>query len=128
MIDHLGFGVSNLSKSRHFYEAALASLGYAVLMELTKEQTGGYAGVGMGIAPKPDFWLHKATNQPAPLHIAFVAESRAQVDAFYSAALATGANNNGAPGLRPHYHPNYYAAFVIDPDGHNLEVVCHKPE
>jgi catechol 2,3-dioxygenase-like lactoylglutathione lyase family enzyme len=128
LIDHLGLGVTRLSKSRAFYEAALAPLGYAVLMELTAEQTGRYAGIGMGVAPKPDFWLSEIAIEPVPLHIAFAAANRAQVDNFYAAAIAAGGKDNGAPGLRPHYHPNYYGAFVIDCDGHNIEAVCHQPE
>lgn len=125
MIDHLGLQVSDLSKSKAFYQQALAPLGYALLIELTEEQTGGFSGAGFGIAPKPDFWIGEGTpNQPA-IHVAFRAEDRATVDAFHQAALAAGGRDNGAPGLRPHYHPNYYGAFVLDPDGHNIEAVFH---
>lgn len=121
MFDHVGFGVSNVAESKAFYLEALASIGVAVLRE-------GPYGVGMGRNGKPSLWLHEATAKPAPMHIAFTADSRNQVDAFYQAALAAGGKDNGPPGLRPHYHANYYAAFVIGPDGHNVEVVCHKPQ
>jgi catechol 2,3-dioxygenase-like lactoylglutathione lyase family enzyme len=120
MFDHIGFGVTNLAESKEFFLGALQPLGVAVAME-------GPYGVGMGQGGKPSLWLHETTGQPAHLHLAFVAENRGQVDAFYRAALAAGGTDNGPPGLRPHYHPNYYGAFVIAPDGHNVEVVCHRP-
>jgi catechol 2,3-dioxygenase-like lactoylglutathione lyase family enzyme len=122
MIDHTGITVSDLQASKRFYEAALAPLGYAVLMEVP-----GGAGIGFGEPPKPDFWIIGGTPNEPRLHIAFRAKDRATVDAFYRAALAAGGRDNGAPGLRPHYHPNYYGAFVLDPDGHNIEAVCHTP-
>ena len=125
MIDHMGILVSDLTRSKDFYRQALAPLGYAVLMELTKEQTGGFAGAGLGIAPKPDFWIGEGTPNQPRVHVAFQANDQATVDAFYHAALAAGGTDNGAPGLRPQYHPNYYGAFVLDPDGHNIEAVCH---
>lgn len=128
MIDHTGLSVSDYGVSKAFYQAALAPLGYSVLMEFTAEQTGGFEGVGLGVAPKPDFWLSRGEPQKPPLHIAFRADSRAQVDAFYTAAIKAGGRDNGAPGLRPHYHPDYYGAFVFDPDGNNIEAVCHLPE
>lgn len=87
----------------------------------------GPYGVGMGKSGKPSLWLHETNEQPAQLHIALAASTRAEVDAFYAAAIAAGGKDNGPPGLRPHYHPNYYGAFVIGPDGHNVEAVCHKP-
>lgn len=118
MLDHLGFGVSDVATSKAFFTAALAPLGYTAVME-----AGGGVGIGIG---KPILWLAPADETPAPLHIACHTAERAVVDAFYQAALAAGGKDNGAPGLRPQYHPNYYAAFVIGPDGHNLEVVCHK--
>ncbi|MCH7341950.1 VOC family protein [Pelomonas sp. CA6] len=121
MFDHLGIGVSALAESRAFFLQALAPLKVAVAME-------GPHGVGLGQGGKPSLWLYETRDRPAPLHIAFAAENRAQVDAFHQAALAAGGKDNGAPGLRPHYHPNYYGAFVIGPDGHNVEAVCHKPE
>jgi catechol 2,3-dioxygenase-like lactoylglutathione lyase family enzyme len=121
MCDHVGFGVSNLPESKAFFLAALAPLRVALVME-------GPYGVGIGQNNKPSLWLHETQGRPAPLHIAFVATSRAEVDAFHKAALAAGGRDNGSPGLRPHYHPSYYGAFVIGPDGHNVEAVCHKAE
>jgi catechol 2,3-dioxygenase-like lactoylglutathione lyase family enzyme len=121
MFDHLGLGVTNLAESKAFFLAALEPLGVKVAME-------GPYGVGMGQHHKPSLWLHETKESTAPLHIAFTADDRKQVQAFYRAALAAGGKDNGAPGLRPHYHPNYYGAFVIGPDGHNIEAVCHKPE
>jgi catechol 2,3-dioxygenase-like lactoylglutathione lyase family enzyme len=125
MIDHTGLVVSDAAKSRAFYEAALAPLGYSVLMEIPKEHTGGKTVLGWGVAPKPDFWTVNGTANQPPLHIAFRADSKKQVDEFYKAALAAGGKDNGAPGPRPHYHKDYYGAFVLDPDGHNIEAVCH---
>jgi catechol 2,3-dioxygenase-like lactoylglutathione lyase family enzyme len=127
MIDHTGIDVSDPAKSRSFYEQALAPLGYAVLMEVPTEFTGGVVVLGFGVAPKPDFWLHQGTPQTPRVHVAFRADSRAQVDAFYAAAIAAGGKDNGPPGARPHYHQHYYGAFVLDPDGHNIEAVCHSP-
>lgn len=125
MIDHTGLQVSKPAVSRHFYTQALAPLGYTVLMEVPKEHTGGLVVLGFGVAPKPDFWIAEgAPNQPR-VHIAFRADSRKQVDDFYRAAVAAGGKDNGPPGPRPHYHENYYGAFVLDPDGHNIEAVCH---
>ncbi|HKE94447.1 MAG TPA: VOC family protein [Povalibacter sp.] len=126
MIDHTGLSVSDFAKSRAFYVAALEPLGYRLLMELTAEQTGGFQGAGFGEPPKPDFWIGTGQPNQPPIHVAFRAASRAIVDAFYRAALAAGGRDNGPPGLRPHYHPNYYGAFVLDPDGHNIEAVCHQ--
>jgi catechol 2,3-dioxygenase-like lactoylglutathione lyase family enzyme len=120
MIDHTGVSVSDVAKSKAFYAAALAPLGYEPLMSFE-------AFVGFGVPPKPDFWIGQGTPNLPPIHIAFRAESRAQVDAFYRAAMAGGGRDNGPPGLRPHYHANYYGAFVLDPDGHNVEAVCHLP-
>ena len=128
MIDHTGIAVSNFDLSKQFYTDALAPLGYALLMEFPPEQTGGASAAGFGVPPKPDFWIGGGTPNVPPVHVAFHAANRAQVDAFYKAAIAAGGRDNGAPGLRPHYHPNYYGAFVLDPDGHNIEAVCHRPE
>ncbi len=121
MFDHLGFGVTDLAASKAFFLAALQPLGATLAME-------GPYGVGIGRNGKPSLWLTETRETPAHLHLAIVADSRQQVDAFYQAALAAGAKDNGAPGLRPHYHAHYYGAFVIGPDGHNVEAVCHKPE
>ncbi len=126
IIDHVGFGVADYARSKAFYKAALAPLGIAVVMEAPAEKGGGGA-CGFGREGKPVFWI-SAEGKTAPrLHFAFAAASREDVDAFYKAALAAGATDNGPPGLRLHYHPNYYGAFIIDPDGHNIEAVCHKP-
>jgi catechol 2,3-dioxygenase-like lactoylglutathione lyase family enzyme len=125
MIDHTGLHVSDPKKSRAFYEKALAPLGYKSLMEIPTEHTGGKVVVGYGVPPKPDFWLAEGTPETPRVHIAFRADDRKQVDRFYQEALAAGGRDNGPPGPRPHYHENYYGAFVLDPDGHNIEAVCH---
>lgn len=127
MIDHTGFNVSDGKKSRTFYDAALKPLGIAVQLEVPTEHTGGKQVLGYGEAGKPDFWIAEGTPNEPRVHIAFTAKTRADVDAFYTAALANGGKDNGPPGIRAHYHPNYYAAFVHDPDGHNIEVVSHTP-
>ncbi len=120
MIDHTSVSVTDVAKAKAFYRAALAPLGYSVLMEF--EQIAGF-----GVAPKADFWIGQGTPNGPRVHIAFRADSRAIVDAFYRAALSAGGRDNGPPGPRPHYHANYYGAFVLDPDGHNIEAVCHTP-
>jgi catechol 2,3-dioxygenase-like lactoylglutathione lyase family enzyme len=120
MLDHLGFGVSDYAASKSFFLNALRPLGFDVVME-------GPFGVGLGQDGKPTLWLSQSAEQPAHLHLAFAAQSRKQVDEFYRAALEVGGKDNGAPGLRPQYHANYYGAFVIGPDGHNVEAVCHLP-
>ena len=129
MLDHIGFSVSDFARAKDFYQKVLAPLGYHIIMEVTKEMTGGhYEGTGFGADHKPSFWIGSgAAPLSGRLHVAFVARSRAAVDAFYQAALAAGAADNGPPGLRPQYHPNYYGAFVLDLDGHNIEAVCHTP-
>jgi catechol 2,3-dioxygenase-like lactoylglutathione lyase family enzyme len=125
MIDHAGFPISDFAKSKAFYTQALAPLGYALVMEVTSQD--GYPAAGFGRGRKPDFWISGHGGLSGTLHIAVLADDRAAVDAFHAAALAAGGKDNGAPGLRPHYHPNYYGAFVLDPDGHNIEAVCHTP-
>jgi catechol 2,3-dioxygenase-like lactoylglutathione lyase family enzyme len=120
MFDHIGFRVRDVAASRRFYLAALAPLGFGVAMEHE-------GAVGLGRDGKPELWLSQGEAPASPLHIAFAARTRGEVDAFHAAALAAGARDNGRPGLRPHYHPNYYGAFAIDPDGHNIEAVCHSP-
>ena len=128
MLDHIGLKVSDLARARAFYAAALAPLGITPQKVVTLAMTAGtYEGVGFGRGGHPDFWLSAGTPASGPLHVAFTAEDRASVDAFHRAALAAGAADNGAPGLRPHYHADYYGAFVLDPDGHNIEAVCHAP-
>ena len=122
MLDHVGFAVRDYARSKAFYEAALAPLGITLLME-----PAGQAA-GFGRTGNPFFWL-EAHGQPVQgrLHIAFTAESREQVNAFHQAALGAGATDNGPPGLR-YYHPDYYGAYVLDPDGNNIEAVCHGSE
>lgn len=128
MIDHVGFPVSDYARSKAFYAHALAPLGYTLIMEVGPQQTeSGSPAAGFGINGKPDFWIGGEGGLNGVLHIAIVAKDRAAVDAFHRAALAAGGKDNGAPGLRPHYHANYYGAFVLDPDGHNVEAVCHAP-
>jgi len=124
MFDHVKFGVSDYEASRTFFLQALAPLGVVVVAE-------GPPSYGVELSQKDgkvSLCLCEATQTPAPLHLAFAAVDRRQVEAFHRAALAAGGKDNGAPGLRPQYHANYYAAFVIGPDGHNVEVVCHEPE
>lgn len=121
MFDHVVFGVTDYAASKAFFLKALEPLGVAVVAE-------GPWGVEMSPPEcKASLCLFQTDEKPARLHLAFAAENRQQVDAFHRAALAAGAKDNGAPGLRPRYHANYYAAFVIGPDGHNVEVVCHEP-
>jgi catechol 2,3-dioxygenase-like lactoylglutathione lyase family enzyme len=124
MLDHIGFGVSDYARAKAFYEKALAPLGIGVVMEVTPAQGADHDAVGFGKDGKPFLWF--APGDVARMHVAFAAQTRAEVDAFHRAAIAAGGKDNGAPGLRPHYHPNYYGAFVLDPDGHNIEAVCHR--
>ena len=127
MIDHIGIPVSDYRAAQAFADRALAPLGGSLLFTVPPEVTGGAHVLGYG-RERPVFWLHEGGPQGPGRHVAFAARSRSEVDAFHAAALAAGGRDNGAPGLRPHYHANYFAAFVLDPDGHNIEVVCHKPE
>lgn len=121
MFDHVKFGVTDYAASKAFFLKALEPLGVALVGE-------GPPSYGVEMArDKVSLCLFQSGEKPAHLHLAFVAENRGQVDAFHRAALEAGGKDNGAPGLRPHYHPNYYAAFVIGPDGHNIEAVCHAP-
>jgi len=123
MIDHIGFSVSDFARAKEFYVRALAPLGYRVVMEVTAEQSGYFDSAGFG-AGKPELWISSGGGLNRPVHVALAANDRHTVDAFYAAAIAAGGEDNGPPGIREHYHPNYYAAFVRDPDGHNIEVVC----
>src|SRR5690349_4651956 len=123
MFDHVKFGVTDYAASKAFFLKALEPLGVAVVSE--GEPT---YGVELSSKDNASLCLYQTEQTPAPLHLAFKAENRGQVEAFYRAALQAGGKDNGAPGLRPNYHANYYAAFVIGPDGHNIEVVCHEAE
>lgn len=126
MIDHVGFPVSDYARAKAFYTKALAPLGYTLIMEVPQSENDAPAA-GFGRDGKADFWIGGEGGLSKPLHVAIVADARAVVDAFHAAALAAGGVDNGAPGIRAHYHPNYYGAFVLDPDGHNIEAVCRKP-
>lgn len=121
MIDHTGIRASDIARSKAFYTKALAPIGYVAMKEFP-------GGIGFG-AGMPDFWIDGRPHDKAidRVHVAFRAKSRSEVKAFYEAAIAAGGTDNGAPGVRAHYHENYYGAFVLDPDGHNIEVVCHEP-
>ncbi len=130
MFDHISLPVSDYARARAFYDVVMAALGHACVLE---QDEADYIAGGYGDDPdEPAFWVG-AGKPPGTItpqygqHIAFRAPDRAAVDAFHAAGLAAGGRDNGAPGLRPHYHPNYYAAFLIDPEGHHLEVVCHRP-
>jgi catechol 2,3-dioxygenase-like lactoylglutathione lyase family enzyme len=127
VIDHLGVSFADYPRALRFYEMALAPLGISIVMQVTKEQTGSFEGAGFGRNEKPTFWISGGERTTPRLHVAFVADNRGAVDAFFEAALAAGGADNGAPGVRAHYHPDYYGAFVLDPEGHNIEAVCHKP-
>lgn len=121
MFDHVSFRVASLANSRTFYASSLAPLGIAMIVDTPE-------AVAFGTAGRAQFWLGANATPTTRTHLAFIATNRAQVRAFYTAALAAGGTDNGAPGLRPHYHPNYYGAFVLDPDGNNVEAVCRNPE
>ncbi len=124
MLDHVGIPVSDYTRSKGFYLQALRPLGYDLVMEVSSEETGGNSQAGFGAKGRPQFWIGAGHPITGRVHFAFEAKDRAAVDAFYAAALKAGGEDNGAPGLRPHYHANYYGAFVLDPDGHNIEAVC----
>ena len=129
MLDHVGFKVADFDASRDFYAKVLAPLGYGLVMEVTPEMTGTDARhAGFGANGKQSFWIGTGNSSSIGVHVAFLAASYAQVDAFHATAIAICARHNGAPGPRPHYHPHYYGAFVLDPDGHNIEAVCHRSE
>ncbi|WP_116089829.1 VOC family protein [Sphingomonas crusticola] len=124
MIDHIGFAVRDAERSRLFYAAALAPLGITLVMSATPEQTeAGGTAHGFGSDGKPFLWVGDNEKVGEGTHVALAARTRGEVDAFHAAALAAGGRDNGAPGLRPHYRPDYYAAFVHDPDGNNIEAV-----
>lgn len=125
-IDHTGISVEDMDRAKAFYAKALAPLGTGLIMEIPASVTGSVDVAGLGVNGKAFFWL-AAGGRQTHIHIAFGAETRAEVDAFYEAAIAAGGKDNGPPGVRAHYHPNYYGAFVLDPEGHNIEAVCHVP-
>jgi len=140
MIDHVSLTVRDVAACKAFYDAAFAPLGIEIVHHVSARESGTVAYMGYGPrgdsrshqAGKPSFWIAGAETpespiSAAPMHIAFVTRTRAEVDAFYAAAMAAGGKDNGPPGVRPHYHPNYYGAFVLDPDGRNVEAVCHAP-
>jgi catechol 2,3-dioxygenase-like lactoylglutathione lyase family enzyme len=119
VLDHVGLPVSDLDTAKAFYTAALEPLGFSLIMEFP-------GAVGFGLRGQPQLWLHQGAGTPsAPIHIALHAEDHARVHAFHAAALAAGGTDNGPPGPRPHYHPGYYAAYVKDADGNNVEAVHH---
>ncbi len=127
MLDHIGITVSDLARSRSFYARALAPLGYAVMKDgVTSVGFGVAGGEGGSLDPAGDFWITQGTPRPPLAHFAFSALSRKAVEAFFEAALQAGGVDNGRPGVRLRYHPHYYAAFILDPDGYNLEAVCHR--
>jgi catechol 2,3-dioxygenase-like lactoylglutathione lyase family enzyme len=121
LIDHINLLVSDIERSKRFFLEALFPLGYELLMEHR------ISGAGFGQAGKPDFWIKQGVLSSA-IHVAFASPDRATVDAFHDAAIAAGGRDNGPPGLRPEYHSTYYGAYVLDPDGNNIEAVCHRPE
>ena len=126
MIDHITFGVSDFARSTAFYDRAFAPLGVKRLFDVPPEHSGGVNSTGYG-DDRPWFWIAEQDATRGKLHVAIQTATRAAVDAFHREALAAGGRDNGAPGLRPYYHPDYYGAFVLDPDGHNIEAVCHQP-
>lgn len=128
LLDHISIQVSDLPRALAYYEKALAPLGVSVLMTLNPEVSGRRKVVGLGRDGKPEFWIGEGESTVPAIHLAFAAPDRGTVDAFHEAAIAAGGIDNGRPGLRPEYHPSYYGAFVLDPDGHNIEAVCHRPE
>ena len=127
MIDHIGIKTLQFETMVSFYEKTLAPLGHANFIRLPLALTQGVKVGGFG-SERPQFWIEEAAVKPEPIHVAFTAGSRQHVDAFFQAALKAGAQSNGDPGLRPQYHADYYGAFVIVPDGNNVEAVCHIPE
>ena len=121
MIDHVTLPVSDVAASKAFYIQALAPLGHEILFEEP-------SCVGFGVPPKPEFFIVESASAITPIHVAFTSSKRSLVDLFYASAIAAGGRDNGKPALCPEYHPNYYGGFVFDPDGHNIEAVCHTPE
>ena len=128
MLDHIGLTVTDLAKARAFFDAALKPLGISIVLEVAAEQNGGTPYLGYGSGGKPYFWIGTGGPATGRVHVALTTRDRASVDAFYAAAMSNGGRDNGPPGIRAHYHPNYYGAYVLDPDGHNIEAVCHTSQ
>jgi catechol 2,3-dioxygenase-like lactoylglutathione lyase family enzyme len=128
MIAHVGIQVSDIERSKRFYSAALKPLGYQMIREYGITPMRPAASAGFGEPPRADLWIYQGEPSPAASHIAFQVSRRAWVDAFYEAAIAAGGIDHGKPGLRPQYNANYYGAFVLDPDGYNIEAVCKETE
>jgi catechol 2,3-dioxygenase-like lactoylglutathione lyase family enzyme len=128
MIAHVGILVSDIEKSKRFYTEALKPIGYQMLREYGVTSTRPAASAGFGQPPRADLWIYQGIASKTDVHIAFQVNERSLVDAFYQAAIAAGGKDNGKPGIRPQYNPNYYGAFVLDPDGNNIEAVCREPE
>ena len=125
MIDHMGIAVSDIDRSRKFYDGALGALGMSVQRSAEAETEGGATALGYGIPGESIFWIGDQEKVGEGTHVAFTADTRAQVDAFHAAGIKAGGRDNGPPGPRPNYGPNYYAAFLYDPDGVNIEAVCY---
>lgn len=121
MLDHVTIGVRDIERSKRFYDQALLPLGIERLYE------DGPIAAGYGIGKKAFFWIGQKDVPQTSAHVAFTCKDRATVEAFHATAIGAGGRDHGPPGLRPHYHPNYFGAFILDPDGHNLEAVCHMP-
>ena len=128
MLDHVGMPVSDYERSKVFYSKVLKPLGYDLVFEVSSKETGGNRSAGFGAGKRPQFWIGTGKPIKGAVHFAFTAKNRESVRAFYDAAMKAGGSDNGAPGLRPHYHEYYFGAFVHDPDGHNIEAVCHLAE
>ena len=128
MLDHVGIPVSDYERSKAFYSKVFKPLGYELVYEVSSKETGGEPSAGFGANNRPQFWISGGKPIKGRVHFAFVAKNREAVRAFYDAAMKAGGSDHGAPGLRPHYHEHYYGAFVLDPDGQNIEAVCHLAE
>jgi catechol 2,3-dioxygenase-like lactoylglutathione lyase family enzyme len=128
VIAHVGIHVSDIERSKKFYSEALEPIGYQMIREYGVMPNRPAASAGFGDSPRADLWIYQGKPNPASTHIAFHVDKRQLVDAFYQAAIAAGGKDNGKPGLRPQYNPNYYGGFVLDPDGYNIEAVCREAE
>ena len=128
MLDHVGIPVSDFERAKAFYMQALKPLGFELIIEVSSQESGSGSQAGFGAGARPQYWIGTGKPIKGRVHFAFEAKTRDAVRAFYNAAIKAGGSDNGAPGLRPHYHSSYYGAFVLDPDGHNIEAVCHDAE